>query len=144
MLSVYTRAQIAIAVLHDLSSSKVLQPVKFLLQNEEWKDLLNKLEKVKLIRLLPNKETRILFSYEFSRPLLQISLLNVLQTINIATYRYTSVSRNYHTLVWLLKHKAKKGGAKWEYPRHYISFTFLFSCKLPVTDANWLIRPKQQ
>lgn len=42
MLSVYTRAQIAIAVLHDLSSSKVLQPVKFLLQNEEWKDLLNK------------------------------------------------------------------------------------------------------
>ena len=40
MLSVYTRAQIAIAVLHDLSSSKVLQPVKFLLQNEEWKDLL--------------------------------------------------------------------------------------------------------
>lgn len=29
MLSVYTRAQIAIAVLHDLSSSKVLQPVKF-------------------------------------------------------------------------------------------------------------------
>ena len=129
MLSVYTRAQIAIAVLHDLSSSKVLQPVKFLLQNEEWKDLLNKLEKVQLIRLLPNKETRILFSYEFSRPLLQISLLNVLQTINIATYRqisllnvlqtiniatyrYTSVSRNYHTLVWLLKHKAKKGGAK--------------------------------
>ena len=112
MLSVYTRAQIAIAVLHDLSSSKVLQPVKFLLQNEEWKDLLNKLEKVKLIRLLPNKETRILFSYEFSRPLLQISLLNVLQTIKIATYRYTSVSRNYHTLVWLLKHKAKKGGAK--------------------------------
>lgn len=111
MLSVYTRAQIAIAVLHDLSSSKVLQPVKFLLQNEEWKDLLNKLEKVQLIRLLPNKETRILFSYEFSRPLLQISLLNVLQTINIATYR-TSVSRNYHTLVWLLKHKAKKGGAK--------------------------------
>ena len=84
MLSVYTRAQIAIAVLHDLSSSKVLQPVKFLLQNEEWKDLLNKLEKVQLIRLLPNKETRILFSYEFSRPLLQISLLNVLQTINIA------------------------------------------------------------
>ena len=62
MLSVYTRAQIAIAVLHDLSSSKVLQPVKFLLQNEEWKDLLNKLEKVQLIRLLPNKETRILFS----------------------------------------------------------------------------------
>ena len=59
MLSVYTRAQIAIAVLHDLSSSKVLQPVKFLLQNEEWKDLLNKLEKVQLIRLLPNKETRI-------------------------------------------------------------------------------------
>lgn len=112
MLSVYTRAQIAIAVLHDPSSSKVLQPVKFLPQNEEWKDLLNKLEKVKLIRLLPNKETRILFSYEFSRPLLQISLLNVLQTINIATYRYTSVSRNYHTLVWLLKHKAKKGGAK--------------------------------
>ena len=110
--SVYTRAQIAIAVLHDLSSSKVLQPVKFLLQNEEWKDLLNKLEKVQLIRLLPNKETRILFSYEFSRPLLQISLLNVLQAINIATYRYTSVSRNYHTLVWLLKHKAKKGDAK--------------------------------
>lgn len=112
MLSVYTRAQIAIAVLHDLSFSKVLQPVKFLLQNEEWKDLLNKLEKVQLIRLLPSKETGILFSYEFSRPLLQISLLNVLQTINIATYRYTSVSRNYHTLVWLLKHKAKKGGAK--------------------------------
>ena len=112
MLSVYTRAQLDIAVLHDLSSSKVLKPVKFLLQNEEWKDLLNKLEKVQLIRLLPNKETRILFSYEFSRPLLQISLLNVLQTINIATYRYTSVSRNYHTLVWLLKHKAKKGGAK--------------------------------
>lgn len=112
MLSVYTRAQIAIAVLHDLSSSKVLQPVKFLLQNEEWKDLLNKLEKVQLIRLLPNKETRILFSYEFSRPLLQISLLNVLQAINIATYRYTSVSRNYHTLVWLLKHKAKKEDAK--------------------------------
>ena len=41
MLSVYTRAQIAIAVLHDLSSSKVLQPVKFLLQNEEWKDLIS-------------------------------------------------------------------------------------------------------
>ena len=34
--------------------------------------------------------------------------MNVLQAINIATYRYTSVSRNYHTLVWLLKHKAKK------------------------------------
>ena len=37
MLSVYTRAQIAIAVLHDLSSSKVLQPVKFLLQNKNGK-----------------------------------------------------------------------------------------------------------
>ena len=102
--------------IRDRSPSRGLGDVykrqKFLLQNEEWKDLLNKLEKVQLIRLLPNKETRILFSYEFSRPLLQISLLNVLQTINIATYRYTSVSRNYHTLVWLLKHKAKKGGAK--------------------------------
>ena len=112
MLSVYTSAQISIAVLHDLTSSKDMKPVKLIIQKEEWKDLLNKLEKVKLIRLLPNKETRILFSYEFSRPLLQISLLNVLQPINIATYRYTSVSRNYHTLVWLLKHKAKKGGAK--------------------------------
>ena len=37
MLSVYTRAQIAIAVLHDLSSSKVLQPVKFLLQTKNGK-----------------------------------------------------------------------------------------------------------
>ena len=89
MLSVYTRAQIAIAVLHDLSSSKVLQPVKFLLQNEEWKDLLNKLEKVKLIRLLPNKETRILFSYEFSRPLLQISYLSAITDRNSQGMRRT-------------------------------------------------------
>ena len=131
MLSVYTRAQIAIAVLHDLSSSKVLQPVKFLLQNEEWKDLLNNLEKVQLIRLLPNKETRILFSYEFSRPLLQISLLNVLQTINIATYRYTSVSRNYHTTGMATQTQGKRKEVQNEnipdiiYP---LPFCFLVSC----------------
>lgn len=127
MLSVYTRAQIAIAVLHDLSSSKVLQPVKFLLQNEEWKDLLNKLEKVKLIRLLPNKETRILFSYEFSRPLLQISLLNVLQTINIATYRYTSVSRNLPYTGVATQTQGKERRCKMRIsPTLYILYLFVF------------------
>lgn len=128
MLSVYTRAQIAIAVLHDLSSSKVLQPVKFLLQNEEWKDLLNKLEKVQLIRLLPNKETRILFSYEFSRPLLQISLLNVLQAINIATYRYTSVSRNYHTLYSNTRQRKEVQNENIPDIIYPLPFCFLISC----------------
>ena len=97
MLSIRICIQIAIAVLHDLSSDNVLQPVHFFLSEGEWKDLLDKLEKGKLIRLLPDKEPGILVSYELCRPLSEISLLDVLQTIHEPTRRNTSASETYST-----------------------------------------------
>ena len=89
--------QTAIAVLHGLSSGNVLQPVNFSLPEEEWKDLLNKLEKEQLIRFLPDKEPGTLLSYELCRPLSEISLLDVLQTIHEPTRRSTSASETFST-----------------------------------------------
>ena len=70
MLSI--RTQTAIAVLQDLSFDTVLQTANFLLSEGEWKDLFDKL----------NKEPGILSSYELSRPLSDISLLDVLEATN--------------------------------------------------------------
>lgn len=80
MLSI--RTQTAIAVLHVLSFDTVLQTANFLLSEGEWKDLFGKLEAGQLIRRLPNKESGILSSYELSRPLPDISLLDVLEATN--------------------------------------------------------------
>ena len=80
MLSI--RTQTAIAVLQDLSFDTVLQTANFLLSEGEWKDLFDKLEAGRLIRRLPNKEPGILSSYELSRPLSDISLLDVLEATN--------------------------------------------------------------
>ena len=80
MLSI--RTQTAIAVLHDLSSGDVLQSANFLLSDEEWKNLFDKLEKRRLIRHLPNRESTTLFSYELCCPLQDISLLEVLEAID--------------------------------------------------------------
>lgn len=76
------RTQTAIAVLHDISSGSALQSVNFLLSEEEWKDLFGNLEKGRLIRLLPHKESGSLSSYELYRPLPDISLLEVLETLD--------------------------------------------------------------
>ena len=81
MLSI--RTQTAIAVLQDLSFDTVLQTANFLLSEGEWKDLFDKLEAGRLIRRLPNKEPGILSSYELSRPLSDISLLDVLEATNV-------------------------------------------------------------
>lgn len=89
--------QTAIAVLHYLSSGNVLQPVNFSLPEEEWKDLLDKLEKGRLIRLLPDKEPGTLLSYELCRPLSEISLLEVLQAIHEPTRHSTSASETFST-----------------------------------------------
>lgn len=98
MLSIRIRTQTAIAVLHYLSSGNVLQPVNFSLPEEEWKELLDKLEKGRLIRLLPDKEAgTLLFSYELCRPLSEISLLDVLQTIHEPTRCSTSASETFST-----------------------------------------------
>ena len=80
MLSI--RTQTAIAVLQDLSFDTVLQTANFLLSEGEWKDLFDKLEAGRLIRRLPNKEPGILSSYELSRTLSDISLLDVLEATN--------------------------------------------------------------
>ena len=80
MLSI--RTQTAIAVLQDLSFDTVLQTANFLLSEGEWKDLFDKLGAGRLIRRLPNKEPGILSSYELSRPLSDISLLDVLEATN--------------------------------------------------------------
>lgn len=85
--------QTAIAVLHYLSSGNVLQPVNFSLPEEGWRDLLDKLEKGRLIRLLPGT----LLSYELCRPLLEISLLDVLQAIHEPTRCSTSASETFST-----------------------------------------------
>lgn len=85
MLSIHTRTQTAIAVLHDLSSSNVLQSVNYLLSEGEWKSLFDELEEGQLIRLLPKKEPGTLFSYELCRSLSEISLLDVLQAIDKST-----------------------------------------------------------
>lgn len=97
MLSIRIRTQTAIAVLHYLSSGNVLQPVNFSLPEEEWKELLDKLEKGPLIRLLPDKEAGPLLSYELCRPLSEISLLDVLQTIHEPTRCSTSASETFST-----------------------------------------------
>lgn len=89
--------QTAIAVLHYLSSGNVLQPVNFSLPEEEWTDLFDKLEKGRLIRLLPDKEAGTLLSYELRRPLSEISLLDVLQAIHEPTRRSTSASETFST-----------------------------------------------
>ena len=64
------------------SFDTVLQTANFLLSEGEWKDLFDKLEAGRLIRRLPNKEPGILSSYELSRPLSDISLLDVLEATN--------------------------------------------------------------
>ena len=66
-------------MLHDISSGKDLQSAKFLLSKGEWKNLFEELEKGQLLRLLPDKEAGMLFSYELHRPLSNISLLDVIQ-----------------------------------------------------------------
>lgn len=77
MLSIPTQA--AIAVLHDLSSGNDLQASNFLFSEDEWEKLLNELEEGQLIRLLPDKERGKFSSYTLSRPLPEISLLDVLR-----------------------------------------------------------------
>lgn len=77
MLSIST--QTAIAVLHDLSLGSASQSSSFHLSQGEWKNLFDKLEAGQLIRRLPGRESGILSSYELSRPLSKISLLDVLE-----------------------------------------------------------------
>lgn len=77
MLSIRTQA--AIAVLHDIASGTDQQSVNFILPDEEWKILFDKLDKGGLIRLLPDKEPGVFISYELSRRLPDISLLDVLE-----------------------------------------------------------------
>ena len=81
MLSICT--QTAISVLHDIALGNALQSVNYLLSAEEWKDLFDKLEKGHLIRCLPDKEPGNLSSYALWHPLSEISLLDVLQALNI-------------------------------------------------------------
>lgn len=76
------RTQIAIAVLHDISSGNALQSANFLLTEEEWKSLFEQLEKGRLIRRLPDKEPGLPSSYALCRLLLSISLLDVLEATN--------------------------------------------------------------
>lgn len=80
MLSICT--QTAIAVLHDIASGNDLQSANFLLSEEEWKELFDKLEQGQLIRLLPDRESGKPSSYALRRPLPEISLLDVLQALN--------------------------------------------------------------
>lgn len=80
MLSIRTQA--AIAVLHDISSGNNLQSGNFLFSEEEWKILLEELEKRQLICLLPDQMAGVLFSYKLCCPLADISLLDVLQALN--------------------------------------------------------------
>lgn len=80
MLSILT--QTAIAVLHDVSSGTTLQSANFLLSGEDWKDLFALLEKGRLIRRLPGRETAVPSSYELCRPFTDISLLDVLEATN--------------------------------------------------------------
>lgn len=80
MLSICT--QTAISVLHDIASGNDLQSGNFLLSEGEWKGMFDKLEKGRLIRCLPDKELGKLSSYALWRPLPEISLLDVLQSLN--------------------------------------------------------------
>lgn len=80
MLSICT--QTTIAVLHDIASGNDLQSANFLLSEEEWKELFDKLEQGQLIRLLPDRESGKPSSYALRRPLPEISLLDVLQALN--------------------------------------------------------------
>ena len=80
MLSICT--QTAIAVLHDIALGNDLQSANYLLSEEKWKDLFDKLEQGQLIRPLPDKEPGKLSSYVLWRQLPEISLLDVLQALN--------------------------------------------------------------
>lgn len=80
MLSI--RTQTAIAVLHDIASGNDLQSANFLFSEGEWKELFDKLERGRLIHLLPDREPGKLSSYALWRPLPEISLLDVLQALN--------------------------------------------------------------
>jgi len=52
---IFICTQTTIAVLQNHSSGNILQPVSFLLSEEEWGNLFEKLKKRQLIRILPNK-----------------------------------------------------------------------------------------
>lgn len=88
MLTIFTQA--AIAVLHDIHSKDCLRSVNFLLTKEEFNNLLCKLEEAGLIRPLPNKgiattsdtACKELLHYELSRPLYELTLLDVLKALN--------------------------------------------------------------
>lgn len=80
MLSICT--QTAIAVLHDIALGNDFQSPKFFLSEGEWKELFDKLEQGRLIYCLPDKEPGKLSSYALWRPLPEISLLDVLQSLN--------------------------------------------------------------
>ncbi|WP_294562346.1 hypothetical protein [uncultured Bacteroides sp.] len=90
------RTQTAISVLYDISSGNALQSVNFLLSKGEWKELFDKLEKGRLIRLLPNKESGSLSSYELCHPLTNISLLDILEAMDDPIRCNTPTSETFY------------------------------------------------
>ncbi len=95
MLSIPTQA--AIAVLHDIFFNNDLWSAPFHLSEGEWKNIFDKLEAGKLIRLLPDKEPKILSSYELCRPLPNITLLDVLKTLDETIYCNVPTPESFYT-----------------------------------------------
>lgn len=81
MLTPFT--QIALTTLHDISCGENGPRCgQYAFSVHSQTELLNRLECAGLIRLLPDKQRGELVSYDLTRPLTNISLLDVLNAIN--------------------------------------------------------------
>lgn len=74
--------QTAIAVLYDIYAGGIsYRTAQTNLEPDSWNELLGKLERGGLIRRTQNSSNRLLPSYELTRPFINISLLDVLESI---------------------------------------------------------------
>lgn len=78
MLTIQT--QVAISVLHAVASSQKATPMDKLFSVNIVSELLDKLERGKIIKPLPGENKKNVGSYELARPMAEISLLDILET----------------------------------------------------------------
>ena len=77
MLTIQT--QVAITILHSISSSQEPYSLSRLFSTNIVSELLEQLEVGKIIRLIPGKESGYITSYELTRSVVDISLLDILE-----------------------------------------------------------------
>lgn len=73
------RTQVAISILHAITSGQNAMPMNDILSINIVSELLEQLEVGGIVRHIPNKDKVLMNSYELTRPVTEISLLDILE-----------------------------------------------------------------